>query len=98
MQHVKDTLSDFLQAFSHLQLEKMMEYVSNDATAYLPVRHRTNLHKGKQKIKDYFKWLHERIRATGVTDMGLVAEDALVQLVGDVAVVTFKIIEDNVLR
>jgi hypothetical protein len=96
---VKNTLNSFIQVFSQLELEEMMKYFSDKATAFLPVSpNRSHLHKGKQQIADYFEWLIKQVKSTGVSNMRIVPEELQVQLINDFAIVTFKIIGDSILR
>ena len=83
----------------YINLEIMMKHFSNEVTAFLPISHRNHLHKGKQEIREFFKLLLDRVKASGVSNMGLVPEDILIQPIGDdAAIVTFKIVRDSILR
>jgi hypothetical protein len=99
-EQVEGALNSFLQVFSQLKLEEMLEHFSNDATAFLPVSpDRVHLHKGKQEISDYFDWFIKRVKSSGRSSMRLVPEELEVQILSDHAsIITFNIIGDSILR
>ena len=99
-EQVKEAINNFLHDFSQLKLEHMMKHFSNDATAFLPVSpNRSNLHKGRKEISDYFAWLIDRVCSSGQSSMRLVPEELEVQLINNyTAIITFRIIGESILR
>ena len=98
MEDIRDTLHQFLQAFSTLQLDDMMRFFADDATAFFPIRHRALRLVGKEAISEAFAKVLARVRASGATQIRLDAEDVHVQAFDDVAVVTFHIRDDDLNR
>ena len=92
------TLQNFLHAFAQLQLDAMMAYWADDATAFFPSEHQRERLNGKAAIREAFAQVIVRVRATGATHMNLEAEDMQTQQMGDVAVITFHIRGDHLSR
>jgi len=98
MENIRDTLHQFLRAFSTLQLDDMMRFFADDATAFFPIRHRALRLVGKEAISEAFTKVLARARASGATQIRLDAEDVHVQAFDDVAVVTFHIRDEHLNR
>lgn len=98
MEEIHSTLLRFLQAFSTLQLDGMMSFFSDDATAFFPAEHHLPRLVGKEAIREAFSHVLEKIKASGVTQMSLDAEDVSIQAFEDVSIVTFHIRGVNLSR
>ena len=98
MEDIRATLHRFLRAFSALQLDDMMRFFADDATAFFPIRHRALRLVGKEAISEAFAQVLAHSRASGATRIRLDAEDMHIQVFDDVAVVTFHIRDDDLSR
>ena len=66
MGDIKETLQGFLGAFSALDLEGMMGYWSEGATAFFPVKHHPTRVDGRSAVSEVFSQVLGRIRGAGV--------------------------------
>ena len=98
MKDIQGTLHRFLRAFSKLQLNEMMRFFTDDATAFFPIEHQPLRLVGKEAINEAFSRVLARVRASGATQIRLDDEDIRVQMFDDVAVVTFHIRDDDLSR
>ena len=98
MVKVSDTLYGFLTAFSNLQLNNMMNFFDNDATAFFPIKHERQRLNGKKEIREAFSRVVGKIRNAGLSQISLVAEDIDLMVFGDVALATFHIRDDDLSR
>lgn len=89
MQTAQLALRNFLQAFAQLQLDEMMAWWADDATAFFPVEHQRERLAGKAAIRVAFAQVIARFQAPGAKQLSLVAEDMHTQELGDMAVITF---------
>ena len=94
MESISESLQGFLDAFSNLNLDKMMEYFDEEATAFFPIRHEREKLQGKLKIKDTFSKVINKIKKAGLNHIKLEAEAIEISNFGDSALVTF-LIRDN---
>jgi ketosteroid isomerase-like protein len=85
----RSVLVTFLDAFSRLDLDAMLDCFAQEATAFLPTEHQRTRLEGKGSIGKALAAVIARVRATGVTTLPLDAEDVLVEEWGDTAVATF---------
>jgi ketosteroid isomerase-like protein len=97
MESISESLQGFLDAFSNLNLDKMMEYFDEEATAFFPIKHEREKLQGKQKIKDTFSNVINKISNAGLNQIKLDAEAIEITDFGDSALVTF-LIHDNELN
>lgn len=82
-------LAEFLDAFSRLDLDRMMNYFAPEATLFFPSEpHRL---QGIDAIRHRFAGTVDRVRAEGRSRLNLDPRDQAVQLLGDVAVLTFHL-------
>ena len=98
MENIQATLLRFLRAFSKLQLDEMMDFFVDDATAFFPIKHQPLLLVGKEGIKDTFARVLARIRSSGATGIRLDPEEVRVKAFDDIAVVTFYIRDEDLNR
>jgi ketosteroid isomerase-like protein len=91
VQTAQVALHSFLQAFAHFQLDEMMAWWADDATAFFPVEHQRERLSGKAAIRAAFAQLIARVRAAGMTHLAINAEDLQEQQSGDVAVISFHL-------
>jgi ketosteroid isomerase-like protein len=91
LQTARTTLERFLAAFSHLQLDTMLDCFDEQATAFFPVEHARERLNGKAEIGEAFERVLSHVRATGAATMRLDAEDLREQPLGDVSVFTFHL-------
>lgn len=98
MRELMETINQFLNAFSHLQLDKMMESFSEDATAFFPVKHHHLRLDGKVAITAAFARVIKNIRDSGNTSIRLESEDINIQPYNNCAIVTFHIRDNNFCR
>lgn len=98
MDDIQGVLIRFITGFSGLDLEEMMACFTDDATAFFPIAHRTTFIDGKKEIAEAFSEVLSKIRAAGLDRIRLDPEDVNVQQIGDVALVTFHIRDDDLSR
>jgi len=98
MENIQAMLFRFLQAFSRLQLDEMMEFFVDDATAFFPIKHQYFLQVGKEAISDSFASVIARIRSSGATRIRLDPHEVRVKVFDDIAVVTFYICDEELNR
>lgn len=94
---VSETLHGFLDAFSNLQLNDMMKYFDNEATAFFPIKYEHQKLVGKQDIREAFSKVIKNVKKAGLTKISLDAEDIEITCFADIALVTFYI-RDNELN
>jgi ketosteroid isomerase-like protein len=98
MKDLKGTINQFLDAFSHLQLENMMRFFSEEATAFFPVQHHHLRLDGKAAITAAFAKVISGIKSSGNTSIRLEAEDLKIQSNNAYAIVTFHIRDTSLSR
>lgn len=91
MQSAEGALQVFLQAFAQLQLDEMMAWWADDATAFFPVDHQRERLSGKAAIRNAFEQVIAGVKAAGATQLSLDVEDMHALELGDMAVLTFHI-------
>jgi ketosteroid isomerase-like protein len=87
----RSVLGAFLNAFTRLDLDTMLECFDPGATAFFPIEYRRPRLEGISSIGDTFAAVIARVRAEGATSIPLDAEDVFVQEWGDTAVATFHL-------
>jgi ketosteroid isomerase-like protein len=95
---ISETLNGFLDAFSNLQLNDMLNYFDKDATAFFPIKHEHKRLNGKKEIREVFSRVLGKIKNAGLSQISLVAEDVDLMVFGEVALVTFHIRDDELSR
>jgi len=98
MENIQATLLRFLRVFSKLQLDEMIDFFVDDATAFFPIKHQPLLLVGKKAIKETFAQILARIRSSGATGIRLDPEEVRVKAFDDIAVVTFYIRDEELNR
>jgi ketosteroid isomerase-like protein len=98
MKKLKGTINQFLDAFSHLQLENMMEFFSEEATAFFPVQHHHLRLNGKDAITTAFAKVITGIKSSGNMSIRLETEDMKIQFNNAYAIVTFHIRDSSLSR
>jgi ketosteroid isomerase-like protein len=91
VQTAQDALQSFLSAFAHFQLDEMMAWWTDDATAFFPVEHQRERLNGRAAVGAAFGQLIAHLRAEGMTHLAINAEDMQEQQSGDVAVISFHL-------
>jgi ketosteroid isomerase-like protein len=91
-------LDQFLTAFAQLQLDAMLEWFADDATAFFPVEHQRERLNDKTEIREAFGLVLEKVRATGAMTMRLDAEDMLEQAFASMHIFTFHLRGDHLSR
>ena len=91
-------LTAFLHAFSRLDLEGMLNYFTEDATAFLPAEHQRRRLEGKAAIRAAFATVLAKVRTKGMTNLPLDPEDFIIDEWGDTAVATFHLRGDHLSR
>lgn len=91
MDTAQAALQGFLQAFSQLQLDEMMNCWAEDSTAFFPIEHQRRRIDGKAAIRAAFGKVITGLRAAGITQLALVTEDLQEQGSGDMSVITFHL-------
>jgi len=84
-------LQSFLQVFTRFQLEEMMAWWSDDATAFFPAEHQRRRLSGKGEVRAAFAQVIARGRAAGMTHLTIDIEDMQEQELGDAAVISFHL-------
>ena len=95
---ISETLNGFLNAFSNLQLDDMLNYFDEDATVFFPIRHENKRLNGKKEIKDVFSRVLEKIKNAGLSQISLVAEDIDLKVYDKAALATFHIRDNELSR
>lgn len=98
MQTADGALQNFLQAFGRLQLDEMMAWWADDATAFFPAEHQLERLGGKAAIRVAFAQVIARSQSAGATQLSLDVEDMRTQVLGDTAVITFHIRDEPLSR
>lgn len=94
----EETLADFLAAFRQLDLDGMMGYFADDATAFAPVHHARARLADRQAIRAMFARVIAAVRTTGATEMSLNPTDMRTQALGERAVITLHLRGDHLGR
>ena len=79
-------------------LDEMISFFSDDATAFFPVEHNVLRIQGKETIRKVFAKVINRMKSSGMTRIKLDAEDVYVQMLSDIAIVTFHIRDTSLSR
>ena len=89
---VRQTLTDFIQAFDNLDWEKFRSFFADDATVFYP-REFPRRAKGREEFEKYFQKVFDRIRAgrTQGPYMDIQPRDLELQVTGDVTIATFHL-------
>jgi ketosteroid isomerase-like protein len=88
----EETLLAFSRAFRHMDLDTMMTYMADDVTAFWPASAcLTRLDKAG--IRAQFATTIAAVRAAGGTEVVRTQADMLTQQFGDVAIVTFHLLD-----
>jgi ketosteroid isomerase-like protein len=98
MNDITSIIQTFISAFSRLDLDGMMEFFSEDATAFFPIEHERIRLEGKRDILSAFSRVLAKVRIHGSNSLHFDLNDIKVQEFADVAVVTFHINNDNLSR
>ena len=98
MQTAQDALHSFLHAFAHFQLDEMMAWWSDDATAFFPAEHQRERLSSKAAVRAAFAQLMARLQAAGMTHLTINVEDMQKQELGDVAIISFHLREQPLCR
>ena len=87
------TVEEFVVALSHADLDALLSHVARDATVFAPLSSAPRRVEGREDIAALFEPFFARIleNAGGHVEMNLVPLDLKVQVLGDVAVVTFHL-------
>jgi ketosteroid isomerase-like protein len=85
-------LSDFIIAFDDLDWEKFRNAFADDATVFYP-RDAANRANGRSEVQEHFRHVFTQIRAGRSTGpyMDLQPRELRIQLLGEVAIVTFHL-------
>ena len=84
-------MTEFIDALNALDVEHMSRCFTADVTAFVPAA-QDGLVDGRAALTDVFRRFADRVRPT-TPRLGLVPQDVRVQQGGDLAVVTFQIVE-----
>ena len=89
---VRQTLSNFIQAFDNLDWEKFRNTFADDATVFYP-REFPQRASGRTEIETNFRHVFEQIRgnATKPPYMDIQPRDLSIQMLGNVAIATFHL-------
>ena len=98
MQTAQDALQSFLHAFAQFQLDEMMAWWAEDATAFFPAEHQRERLSGKAAVRAAFAQLIVYCQAAGMTHLTINAEDMQEQELGDVAIISFHLREQPLCR
>lgn len=98
MEDIQGVLIRFISAFTRLDLDDMMACYTDDATAFFPVAHRTTFIDGKDEIRNEFAKVIAKIHAAGLESIRMEPEDVKIQRLGDTAIATFQIRDDDLSR
>jgi ketosteroid isomerase-like protein len=91
MHTAQSALQGFLLAFAQFQLDEMMAWWADDATAFFPVEHQRERLTGKAAVRTAFAQIIARQQAAGMMQLTVNAEDLQEQAAGDVSVITFHL-------
>jgi len=95
---IKATLKAFLDAFSKLALEAMIDCFTDDSTAFFPSEHQIERLEGKTSIKNAFANVIAKVKRSGAENLKLETEDVITQRFGDITLVTFQIFDTQTSR
>lgn len=98
MQTAQDALHSFLNAFAQFQLDEMMAWWADDATAFFPAEHQRERLGGKAAVRAAFAQLIARQQAAGMMQLTISVEDMQEQESGDVAVISFHLCGEPLCR
>lgn len=89
---IRSFLAEFITAFDNLEWEKFRNAFVDDATVFYP-RDRANRANGRNEFEEHFKQVFEQIRAGRSKGpyMDLQPRELRIQILGDVAIVTFHL-------
>jgi ketosteroid isomerase-like protein len=89
---VRQTLSDFIQAFDNLEWDHFCAAFSDDATVFYP-REFPSRANGRQEYERTFQQVFDRIRAgrTQGPYMDIQPRDLSLQIAGNIAIATFHL-------
>jgi ketosteroid isomerase-like protein len=94
----EETLADFLAAFRRCDLDRMMGYFADDATAFAPVHHAPERLADREAIRAMFARVITAVQATGATEVSLNPTDAMTQTFGDIVMITLHLRGDRLGR
>lgn len=91
-EEIRSFLSEFITAFDNLDWEKFRNAFADDATVFYP-RDRANCANGRAEVEEHFKHVFEQIRGGRSKGpyMDLQPRELRMQVLGDVAIVTFHL-------
>lgn len=94
---VQRTLERFLEAFDRLDWEHFREYFSDEATVFFPFDDNPHRADGRSEVEAIFKAFFENVRkqAPGPPYLHLNPKELNIQLLDDVAIVTFHLYVRN---
>ena len=98
MDDIQGVLIRFINAFSRLDLDEMMSCYADDATAFFPIAHRTTFIDGKEEIRKAFANVIAKVHAAGLNSLKMEPEDVKIQKLGDTAIATFQVRDDDLSR
>ena len=98
MLKISETLNGFLNAFSNLQLNDMLNYFDKDATAFFPIKHEHKRLNGKKEIRKAFAHVIENIKNASLSQISLVAEDIDLMVFDNAVLATFHIRDNELSR
>ena len=98
MGDIQDTVDRFFEAFRKLRLDEMVECFTEDATVFFPIAHHHARSEGKEAIREVFSRVLGKIKASGATEIRLDPEDISIKAVGDTAIVTFHVRDNDLCR
>lgn len=84
-------LARFIDAFSRLDLDAMLDCFAGDATAFFPTEYERARLDGKKLIGSAFARVIAQVRGTGRDRLHLCPEDLRVQDNGETALATFHL-------
>ena len=89
---VRETLTNFIQAFDNLDWDKFRSFFADDATVFYP-REFPRRANGRREFEEYFQKVFDRIRGgrTQAPYMDIQPRDLALQIEGDVCIVTFHL-------
>jgi len=90
---------EFLEAFDNLDWDKFRRAIAVDATMFMPFPHMARRLNGKDEILSAFRAFFDEVRqkADGPPYLKLQPADMKVQLIDNVAIVTFHLTSDATL-
>ena len=89
---VRETLTNFIQAFDNLDWEKFRSFFADDATVFYP-REFPRRAGGRKEFEEHFQKVFDRIRGSRTQGpyMDIQPKDLALQIAGDVCIVTFHL-------